>query len=290
MIIDGRKLALKREIKLKKEILVLNKIKKRNPVLISFVAYEDKPGLLYTKLKKKTASRLGIKFISYYFTLKNEKTLGKLIDKVILDQKFDGLMIQKPGQNLVNKFFKDKKSFEIWWLTNTSKIPEKKDVDCLNVANLGLLSAGLIQYYPATVKAVLLILLTIYKKEQLKGKEVLIIGSSEILGKPLAMILRNNGASVMLLGSSAKNLTKKCKQADIIISGVGKPNLIKENMVNKKTILIDAGIARLGKKLVGDVDFDKVYKKVSYITPVPGGVGPLTVICLMENLVKSFKK
>lgn len=290
MIIDGKKLAFDREIILKKEILVLKKIKKRTPVLISFVAKEDKPGLLYTKLKKKTASRLGIKFISYYFYLKNEKTLGKLIDKIILNQKFDGLMIQKPGQNLVNKFFKNKKTFEIWWLTNTSKIPEKKDIDCLNVANLGLLSAGLIQFYPATVKAVYIILLTIYREKQLMGKEVLIIGSSEILGKPLAMLLRNKEASVMLLGSSTKDLQKKCKQADIIISGVGKPNLIKEDMVNKKTVLIDAGIARLGKKVVGDVDFNKVYNKVSYITPVPGGVGPLTVISLMENLVKSFKK
>lgn len=289
MIIDGRKLALEKENCLKVQLRKLAKIKKNKPLLISLVAKEDKGGFLYTRLKEEAASRVGIDFKKFYFSLSKKKQIYPLLDKIIKEEDFDGLIIQKPGQNLIKKYFKSKKDFEIWWLTATSKIPEKKDVDCLNVANLGLLSAGLIQFYPATVKAIYFILSTIYQKGELKGKTAVIIGSSEILGKPLAMLLRNREATVFLVGSSCKDLKSVVKKGEIAVSCVGKPKLITGEMIKQKAVVIDAGISRVGKKIIGDVDFDSVAKKASFITPVPGGVGPLTVISLMENVVKAYK-
>lgn len=289
MIINGKKLAFKKQFLLKKKVFQLRKVKKRPPLLISLIAKEDKPGLLYTRLKKKAALKTGVAFKRFYFSLKQKEKIYPLLDKIIKKENFDGLMIQKPGQSLVNKFFKNKKDFEIWWLTATSKIPEKKDVDCLNVTNLGLFSAGLIRFFPATVKAVYYILLEIFKEEELKGKNVAVIGSSEILGKPLAILLRNKGATVFLCGS-ASDLKSVVKKAEIIISGVGKPKLITANMIKKGAVVIDAGITKMGRKVVGDIDFEKVAKKAAYITPVPGGVGPLTVVSLLENVVKAYEE
>ncbi len=296
MIIDGRKLALKKEAKLKQQLNLFRKTKKRRPLLISLVAQEDEAGLLYTRLKQKAASRLKIDFKKVIFSFKEKEKIYPLLEKIVgkglsagRQEKFDGLIIQKPSQSLIRKYFKNKKDFEIWWLTATSKIPEKKDVDCLNVANLGLLSAGLIQFYPATVKAIYHLLLKVYQNEEaLKGKVVVIIGSSEILGKPLAMLLRNKGATVLLCGSSCRDLKSFTQKGEIIVSCVGRPKLITATMIKKGAIVIDAGFSKLDHQVVGDVDFEKVAKKASFITPVPGGVGPLTVISLMENLVKAY--
>ena len=290
MIINGKKLAQEKEKNLQRKLKRLIKIKKRKPQLISLVAQEDKLGLLYTQLKQEGAQRVGIKIKKVSFSLDQKEKIYPLLEKIIQKEKFDGLIIQKPSQQLIKKHFKNKKAFEIWWLTATSKIPEKKDVDCLNVANLGLLSAGLIQFYPATVKAIYEILLTIYKEEELKGKNAVIIGSSEILGKPLAMLLRNKGATVSLCGSSCQDLQSLVNKAEVVISCVGKPNLITAEMIKKGAVVIDAGITKIGSKIAGDVDFKKVAKIASFITPVPGGVGPLTVISLLENVVKAFKK
>lgn len=290
MIINGKKLAFKKQFLLKKKVFQLRKVKKRPPLLISLIAKEDKPGLLYTRLKKKAALKTGVAFKRFSFSLKQKEKIYPLLDKIIKKEVFDGLIIQKPGQSLVNKFFKNKKDFEIWWLTATSKIPEKKDVDCLNVTNLGLFSAGLIRFFPATVKAVYYILLEIFKEEELKGKNVAVIGSSEILGKPLAMLLRDKGCTITWAGSAVKDLKSKTQEAEIIISGVGRPKLITADMVKKGVVVIDAGISKIGKKVVGDVDFKNVAKKAAFITPVPGGVGPLTVISLLENIVEAYEK
>jgi methylenetetrahydrofolate dehydrogenase (NADP+) / methenyltetrahydrofolate cyclohydrolase len=290
MIIDGSKLALQKQKTLQAQLKSLLTKTSAKPKLVSIVAKEDKPGLLYTKIKQEKAQQIGIEFKKFLFSFNKRKEIYSLLDGLNSQNDFHGLVIQKPGYKLVKKYFKIKKEFQIWWLTATSKIPEKKDVDCLNVANLGLFSAGLVQFYPATVKAVWYIILTVFSNSQLKGKEVVIIGSSEILGKPLAMLLRNKGATVTILGSAVKNLEAETKKADILISCVGRPQLIKKDMVSKNALVIDAGISKVGGKVVGDVDFKPVSKKVKFITPVPGGVGPLTVISLMENVIKAFKK
>lgn len=289
MIINGKKLAQEKEKSLKKKLKWLIKTKKRKPQLISLVAQEDKLGRLYSKLKQEATQRVGIKFKIVTFYFQKKEKIYPLLEKIVQEEKFDGLIIQKPNQPLIKKYFKNKKEFEIWWLTATSKIPEKKDVDCLNVANLGLFSAGLVQFYPATVKAIWEILLTIYKEKELKGKNVVIIGSSEILGKPLAMLLRNKGATVFLCGSSCQDLKSLTRKGEIIVSCVGRPKLITAEMVKKGVVVIDAGISKIGHQIVGDVDFKKVAPKASYITPVPGGVGPLTVISLLENVLKAFR-
>jgi methylenetetrahydrofolate dehydrogenase (NADP+) / methenyltetrahydrofolate cyclohydrolase len=290
MIINGQKLAFKKQKALKKKLKSQIVKKNRYPLLISLVAKQDKQGLLYTKIKHKKARELNIKFKKYIFSLKEKDQIYVLLDNINDKEVFDGLIIQKPGQKIIKKYFKTKKEFQVWWLTATSQIPEKKDVDCLNVANLGLFSAGLVQFYPATVKAVWEIILTVFTKEQLKGKEIVIIGSSEILGKPLAMLLRNKGSTVTIVGSAVKDLKAETKKADILISCVGKPKLITADMVRKHALVIDVGIYKKKNKVIGDVDFKPVSKKVDYITPVPGGVGPMTVISLLENVYKVFKK
>jgi phosphoribosylformylglycinamidine synthase len=290
MIIDGQSLAQAKINKLTDVVRRLRAQGLRPPRLVTLVASQDSAGLLYSRLKRQTAKAVGIEFTKVLFSLTDKDGLAQLVS--LSDRNFhpDGLMIQKPGQAVVNRYFPSKKEFEIWWLTATSRIPEKKDVDCLNVANLGLLAAGLIQYYPATVKAVWNILQSVFPNGNLNGKEILVIGSSEILGKPLSMFLRNKGASVTLIGASAANLAVLTKKAAIIISSVGLPNLINGQMVTKGAVIIDCGIVKKGKKVVGDVDFQSVAKKASFITPVPGGVGPVTVACLMENVVKAYRR
>jgi len=291
MIIDGQKLAFKKQSQLKKEINRLKKINQKTPLLITFVAQEDKEGLLYTKLKKETALKLGINFKKILFSFKKKEEIYLLLNKVLKKEEFAGLLIQKPNKQLIKQYFKSKKEFKRWWLKASLKIPKKKDVDCLTIANLGLLVSGLPYFYPATVKAIFHLLRFIYKREEkLAGKEIVVIGSSEILGKPLALLLRDKGATVCLCGSSCQDLKSTVREKEIVISAVGQPKLITAEMVKKGAVVIDAGISSVGKEVVGDVDFSKVAPITSFITPVPDGVGPLTVISLMENLVQAFKE
>jgi methylenetetrahydrofolate dehydrogenase (NADP+)/methenyltetrahydrofolate cyclohydrolase len=289
-LINGQKLALTQEKQLKLRLNRLSQVKKRKPLLVSLVAQEDKSGLLYTRLKQQAASRIGIKFQKVTFSLKQKQKTYPLLKKIITQKNLTGLIIQKPNQSLARKYFKSTQEFKTWWLTATAQIPSQKDVDCLNPANIGLLVAGWAKFYPATVKAVYDILLTIYQQKELVGKNIIILGSSEILGKPLAMLLRDQQATVTICGSSCRNLTKLMRNGDIIISGVGKPKLITGSMIKKGAVVIDAGITKINHKVVGDVDFKTVTPKAAHLTPVPGGVGPLTVICLMANVIKAFEQ
>lgn len=277
-VIDGKELANEKLKLVRRKVSVMD----RAPILVSLVAKEDGAGQMYTQLKMNAAKKVGIDLEKIEFSLTNPRELHEKLDEIVKENRFDGLLIQKPSESLAKQYFKDLKQFKIWWLSATSKIPEKKDVDCLNVANIGLLTGGLIQFYPATVKAVLDILYTVLDESELSGKEVVIVGSSEIVGKPLAMALRNKGASVTLLGDTVKNLKAETKSAEILVSCAGVKNLITKDMVKRGAVVIDVGDK-------GDVDFERVKKKASYITPVPGGVGPLTVACLMENVIKTIR-
>jgi len=290
MIIDGRKLAERKNKKLEKKI---KQLKKRGitPKCISFTAKQDSEGKFYSQIKKTLAKKLGIIYEKKYFSFTNKKKLQKLhleIKKASKNPSIHGIIIQKPSKSIILKNFTNIDKFRDFWVKTVKEIKSEKDVDGLNPLNLGLCFFDQAEFWPATVKAVWDILIFFYKKEaNIIGKNIVILGSSEILGKPLALILRDKGATVCLCGSKTKNLNKLCQGSEIIISCVGKPGLINREMVNKSTVIIDAGTKKVKGKICGDADFKNLKDCVSAITPVPGGVGPVTVSCLLENLIKS---
>ena len=290
MIIDGRKLAERKNKQLRKKI---KQLKKRGITskCVSFTAKQDPEGRFYSQIKSSLAKKLGIIYEKKYFSFTNKEELKKLpikIKKASIDPSVHGIIIQKPSKSIILKHFKNIDKFREFWLKVVSSIEPKKDIDGLNPVNLGLCSFDKAFFWPATVKAVWEILLSYYKKPaNIIGKNIVILGSSEILGKPLAMLLKDKGATVCLCGSKTKNLDKVCRWGDIIISCAGKPSLINKKMVDKLSVIVDAGTKKVGGKIYGDADFEKIKDYVSAITPVPGGVGPVTVACLLENVVLS---
>jgi methylenetetrahydrofolate dehydrogenase (NADP+)/methenyltetrahydrofolate cyclohydrolase len=288
-IINGKIISFKKEKVLKAKVEKWVRENKRRPVLISLVANEDELGLLYTRLKQKAAERLNVCFRRELFSLRAREKALRLMEAVVEKDDFEGLMVQKPGQELMGQYFKSKKEFKSWWLKMIGKIPVNKDVDGLNPQTLGRIVVGEGLYYPATVKACYLALLEVFKESELEGKRAVIAGSSEILGKPLAMLLRDKGMTVVMFGSSEKNISQLSQEAEVVIACVGRPKLIKAEMVRKGAVVIDAGMRIVQGRPVGDVDFDKVVKKAKAITPVPGGIGPMTVISLLDNLVEGLE-
>ncbi len=289
-IIDGKKLAQAKEAELKKKLSKWIKEKQTKPLLVSLVAEEDNLGQLYTRLKREAINRIGGEFKRLQFSLKDPNQAVIMAETVRQNQKLKGLIIQKPGQEVTRQYFKTKEEFKAWWLRMVEKIPVAVDIDGLNPATLGQMVVGRCWFYPATVKAVYSALLTVYKEKNLAGKQAVIAGSSEILGKPLALLLRDKGMTVSMFGSSEKDVVDLCNQADVVIGCVGIPGLIKGEMVKNGAVVIDAGMSQVKGKPVGDVDFDSVVKKAGFITPVPGGIGPMTVVSLLENLVEGLSR
>jgi len=268
MIIDGRKLAGAREALLKKKVDRFIKINRRRPSLLAIELSDDPGSRLYLKLKKAAAERIGIEFQPSSFVLRPSSF-----------SRFDGIFIQHPPGY-------DKQK----WQELANQIPPEKDVDCLTTKNLNLIKRGRPRFLPATVMAVIYCLTaalhlkrTVLPWEGLSflEKNVVILGRSPILGLPLYHWLKTLGADVTLLHSQSKNIKQKTKTADILISSVGKPKIITGDMVKNGVIAIDCGSP------IGDIDFASVSQEAAAITPVPGGVGPLTVISLMENVVES---
>ena len=226
--------------------------------------------------KKKVAEKIGIGFKLYQFDKKIEKDrLKKKIKEIIKNPLNSGIIIQLP---LPKQFLAD---------DFLNLIPEEKDVDVLSEKSLGKFYQGKLKILPPIVKGILSLLKNY--KIKLKGKNVVIIGAGRLIGLPLNLQLLKEKATLLVLNEFTKNISFFTNKADILISGVGKPNLIKSNMIKKGAVVIDAGISQRNGKVIGDVDFKEVSKKASYITPVPGGVGPMTVVSLLENLVELNK-
>ena len=270
MIIDGRKLAGAREALLKKKVDRFIKINRRRPSLLAIELSDDPGSRLYLKLKKAAAERIGIEFQPSSFVLRPSSF-----------SRFDGIFIQHPPGC-------DKQK----WQELADQIPPEKDVDCLTTKNLNLIKRGRSRFLPATVMAVIYCLTaalhlkrTVLPWEGLSflEKNVVILGRSPILGLPLYHWLKNLGADVTLLHSkSAINDSRLAiHSADVVVSSVGKPKIITGDMVKNGVTAIDCGSP------IGDIDFASVNQKAAAITPVPGGVGPLTVVSLMENVVES---
>jgi methylenetetrahydrofolate dehydrogenase (NADP+)/methenyltetrahydrofolate cyclohydrolase len=275
-LIDGKKIAEKILAETAKKVLALKK-KNITPKLGVILIGNDKASLMYDTMKGKAAQKIGIDFDLHRFS--TTITLAALVDKIRKiqeDTNLSGLIIQLP---VPERLYKPE-------LLNA--VNPKIDVDCLTDVNLGKLVMNTQTIQPPTAGAVLKILEEL--NVDLVGKNVCIVGMGILVGKPLANLLINARASVTTCNSKTKNLKQKCLAADSIVSGVGKKNLIRGNMVKKGAIVIDSGISFENGKLSGDVNVNEVLKNAKFVTPTPGGVGPITVALLLYNTVLCAEK
>jgi len=272
MILDGKKLSAKVLNSVKRKIIA----KKLKVGLAVILVGNNPASLAYVRQKKIAAEKVGFTFREINLpSSTTEKKLIAEIEKLNRDHKIQGFIVQLPLPRKINS----QKILE--------KIEPKKDIDGFHPLNFGRGFLQLPALLPATPAGILR-LLNFYKIP-LKGKNIVIVGHSNIVGKPLAMLLINRNATVSVCHEFTKNLTSFTKKADILISATGVPKLISAKMLKKNVIVLDAGCAKVGNELVGDIDFESVRKIAKAITPVPGGVGPMTVAALMENTLRAAK-
>ena len=275
-LLDGKALSekIKNELKNESNLLSKNGVV---PCLAVILVGEDPASQTYVNSKEKSCHTAGIASIVKRLPAStSEAELLSLINTLNLDSTVDGILVQLP----VPKHIDSTKIIEA--------IDPRKDVDGFHPFNVGRLMAGLDGFVPCTPYGVMK-LLEEYKIE-VRGLNACVIGASNIVGKPMMNLLLNASATVEICRSSTRNLKEHTLKADLIVVGVGKPNLLTEDMVCEGAIVIDVGINRNAEgKIVGDVDFANVSKKCSYITPVPGGVGPMTIVSLLQNTLKACK-
>jgi len=276
-LIDGKRISSEIKEELKKEVEEIVKIGERAPGLAVVIVGENPASKVYVRSKVRTCESLGL--YSEKYTLEEDVTeeeLLKLIEKLNEKEAIDGILVQLP----LPKHIDEDKVIEA--------IAPNKDVDGFSPVNLGKLITGKCEFNPCTPYGIME-LLKRYEIE-LSGKDVVIVGRSNIVGKPLSIMMTNESATVTLCHSRTKDIKAKTLEADIVVVAVGIEKFLKEDMVKEGSIVIDVGINRDSNgKLCGDVDFDQVSKKTKLITPVPGGVGPMTIAMLMKNTVKSRK-
>jgi len=268
-ILDGKKLAERILHNLQKEI-----VKKHLKLTLAIIIVgENRISQIFIRQKEKACDRIGVRFQLFSFSSKiSYRLLKKEIAKIARDSSYSGIIIQLP---LPKKFPQQ----EILNL-----VPPEKDIDVLSEASLGKFYAKTLPISPPTVEGISRLLKTY--KIPIKGKNIVLIGAVDLVGLPLALWFLGEEATVSVAHKFTKDIASLTKKADVVVSGVGKPNLVKGTMVKKGVVVIDAGTSQVKGKVVGDIDFETVAKKASFITPVPGGVGPMTVACLLKNLVK----
>ena len=277
MLMDGKELAKEIKAKIKAEIDDIKKKHNINPMVATILVGDNPASQVYLNSQIKSYQDLGIGVQKYFFSEEiSEAYLLNLIDKLNKDTEVDGIMINLPLPPQINAT-KDLNSIKLI-----------KDVDGFKAENLGLLFQNNEGFTSPSTPAGIMALIEKYNID-LEGKDVVVVGSSNIVGKPIAALILNSRGTVTICNIYTKNLAEKTKNADILISAVGKAKLITEDMVKEGAVVIDVGINRVNGKLEGDVDFENVQKKASHITPVPGGVGALTVAMLLSNILKSFK-
>ena len=280
MFIDGKKIAENLRIKLKKEIEQLPASQIR-PGLTVILIGDDLASQIYVRNKEKFAQEVGIrsKILKFDSTI-TEQNLISEIHKLNNDTSVHGILVQLPLPNHIN-------SRKI-----ISEIDPGKDVDGFHPVNVGNLSAGNEALVPCTPYGCYLLLKEVMSN--LSGLHAVIIGRSNINGKPMAQLLLKEDCTVTIAHSKTKNLKQLCLTADILVAAVGKAHMVKSDWVKSDCVVIDVGINRLeengNKKIVGDVDFENIKNKVKAITPVPGGVGPMTISCLLNNTFKAYKR
>ena len=277
MIIDGKKISAVLREKLKEKVSKLKSTYNEVPGLTVVLVGEDPPSKIYVKNKEKSAIEVGINSeVIRYPDNVEEKVLLNKIKELNKNDKVSGILVQLPLPKHIHK----RKVIET--------INPNKDVDGFHPINVGNLSSGYDSMVPCTPLGCYLLIKDVEK--DLNGKHAIVIGRSNLNGKPMTQLLLKENCTVTITHSKTKDLKTECKRADIIVAAVGRPKLVKADWVKNDAIVIDVGINKTNSGLVGDVDFDEVSKVAKAITPVPGGVGPMTIACLLNNTVECFKK
>ena len=277
ILIDGKKEAASLRLKLKDEVIELKKKFNNVPGLTVILIGELAPSQIYVRNKEKSAKEVGLNSdVIRYPNDVDEKTILKKIKNLNEDTSVSGILVQLPLPNHIDK----KKVID--------SISPNKDVDGFHPMNVGNLSSGYESSIPCTPLGCYFLLKKI--EPNLSGKKAVIIGRSNLNGKPMAQLLLKENCTVTITHSKTKNLKSECLMADIIIAAVGIPKLVKGDWVKKDAIIIDVGINKTDEGIVGDVDFEQVSKKAKALTPVPGGVGPMTIACLIKNTIDCFKR
>jgi methylenetetrahydrofolate dehydrogenase (NADP+)/methenyltetrahydrofolate cyclohydrolase len=276
MIIDGKKEAANLREDIKNEILEIKKKTNKNPNLTVILIGDFTPSQIYVRNKEKNSTEVGItsNVIKYPKEVKEKEVLDK-INELNNDKNISGILVQLP---LPEQISKEK-------IINA--IDPKKDVDGFNPINVGNLASGYKSIVPCTPLGCLLLIKKVEKN--LSGKHAVIIGRSNLNGKPMAQLLLKENCTVTVVHSKTNNLQEECLKADILVAAVGVPNLVKKDWVKSSAIIIDVGINKVGDKIVGDVNFEEIKDNIKAITPVPGGVGPMTIACLLKNTLECFK-
>lgn len=277
VIIDGKELAKKIRANLKIECEELKKKNIKSKLAVIMVG-EDPASKVYVRNKSRACEDVGIKYEEYLLDLNTtQKELVELIEKLNNDKTINGILLQSPiPSNLdINEAFRT--------------ISPEKDVDGFNPINVGMLVLNQDTFVSCTPYGIM----KMFEEYDidLTGKNVVILGRSNIVGKPLIHCCLNKNATVTSCNSKTQNLAQKAKEADVLISAIGKANFVTADMVKDGAVVIDVGINRLDNgKITGDVNFESVKEKASYITPVPGGVGPMTIAMLMNNVIKATRR
>lgn len=276
--LDGKDLAQRIKLQLKEETLELKESLGKVPGLAIILVGDNPASKIYVNSKIKGCSELGFESFAHFLPEDtSEKRVLELIGELNEDERVNGILVQLP----LPKHIDEKKVID--------KIALNKDVDGFKPENLGLLMLGDKDSMQPCTPAGIMELLRAYSIE-LVGKDVVVVGRSNIVGKPMGSLLINEGATVTTCNSKTKDLKAKTSQADMVIMAIGQAKFLTEDIVKEGAIIVDVGINRTEDGLFGDVDYDGVSKKAAYITPVPGGVGPMTVAMLFANTMKAFKK
>ena len=277
ILIDGKKIAAELREELRKEVVELKDRHNKIPGLTVILIGDMAPSQIYVRMKEKAANEVGLKseVIRYPGTVK-EKTVLDKIEELNKDESISGILVQLPLPKHIDK----QKVIET--------ILPGKDVDGFHPMNVGNLSSGYESSVPCTPLGCYLMIKKI--ESNLSGKKAVMIGRSNLNGKPMAQLLLKENCTVTITHSKTKDLKAECLEADIIIAAVGIPELVKADWVKKDAIVIDVGINKTEKGIVGDVAFEEVSKVAKALTPVPGGVGPMTIACLLKNTIECFKR
>ena len=277
ILIDGKKEAALLREELKNEVLALKKKFNKVPGLTVILIGNMAPSQIYVRNKEKSANEVGLKSeVIKYPEAIEEKTVLEKIEELNKDQTVSGILVQLPLPKHIDK----QKVIET--------ISPHKDVDGLHPMNVGNLSSGYQGSIPCTPLGCYLLIKNV--EPNLTGKKAVMIGRSNLNGKAMAQLLLQEDCTVTITHSKTKNLKAECLAADIIVAAVGIKELVKGDWVKKDAIVIDVGINKTDKGLVGDVAFEEVSRVAKAITPVPGGVGPMTIACLLKNTIECFKR
>ena len=277
ILIDGKKVAAELRVELKEEVSELKAKYNKVPGLTVILIGDMAPSQIYVRMKEKAANEVGLKSeVIRYPEAVEEKTVLDKIDELNKDESVSGILVQLPLPKHIDK----QKVIEA--------IAPIKDVDGFHPMNVGNLSSGYESSVPCTPLGCYLLIKKI--EPNLSGKKAVVVGRSNLNGKPMTQLLLKENCTVTITHSKTKDLKAECLEADIIIAAVGMPELVKGDWVKKDAIVIDVGINKTDKGIVGDVAFDEVSKVAKALTPVPGGVGPMTIACLLKNTIECFKR